>query len=113
MGEKGNSTVYYYCSRSGYFVSRSSNKRHLKSQGSAKINAYCTSAIVYKKKMGYAHSLEVEYCDTHYGHSSNLGHLRLHQTERQEIAGKLFEQLEGYFKHSKGICFVKSTKAQR
>ena len=93
-GEKANScnsVTYYYCNRSGYLCSKTSNGRQQKSQGTAKLNAYCTSAIVCRKNEGSAHALEVEYCATHYGHSQSLGHLRLQHSDRLEIAGKLFQ----------------------
>ena len=65
--------------------------RHPKSQGSAKINSYCTAAIILRSKQGYAHILEAEHCPAHYGQSVKLGHLRLQQHDRLAIAGKLFQ----------------------
>ena len=37
--------TYYYCNRSGTFTSRSTGVRHLKTQGTSKINSYCTAAM--------------------------------------------------------------------
>ena len=44
---KGETTLtYYYCNRSGFFQTKSAGKRHLKSQGSSKINAHCTAVLI-------------------------------------------------------------------
>ena len=50
-GDKGadRSTIYYYCSRSGYYTKKSQGKRHTKSKGTTKMNTYCTAAIVVSK----------------------------------------------------------------
>ena len=40
-----NQVCYYYCSRSGYFNSKGRGKRQIKSQGTSKLNTYCTAAI--------------------------------------------------------------------
>lgn len=48
-GDKGtvdSTTTYYYCNRSGYFTSRGGQKRHLKAQGSSKLDTYCIASIV-------------------------------------------------------------------
>lgn len=79
------STIYYYCNRSGYFTSQS-NVRHSKLQGSSKINTYCTAAIVLINKNDTLHAT---VCKTHYGHCCSLGHIRLPLQERKVIASKL------------------------
>lgn len=80
--------TYYYCNRSGHFQSRSTGKRHLKTQGLSKINSYCTAAITVsrEKVSGF---IEVKVCSTHYGHKIALGHLRLQETDKTAIAGQL------------------------
>ena len=40
------SMFYFYCNRSGHFETQSTGKRHIKSQGSVKINAHCTATMV-------------------------------------------------------------------
>ena len=47
-GSKSN-TTYYYCNRSGYFNSKGKGKRKLKTQGTNKLNTYCTATITTKK----------------------------------------------------------------
>ena len=81
--------TYYYCSRSGYFNSESKGERLLKSQGTSKLNTYCTAAITLTKTR--SQSIEVEYCKTHYEHKISLGHLRLADTDRKAIAGQLMQ----------------------
>ena len=82
-------TVYYYCNRSGYFLSKRDSKRHLKSQGSSKLNTYCTSSITLRTGEGCLNNVEVEFCKTHYGHSVTLGHIRLTEEAKLNIATKL------------------------
>ena len=92
-GEKGEVDVtkmYYYCNRSGYFNPRGQQKRHLKSQGSSKLNAYCTAGMVLTQTQ---HGIQVDICSTHYGHSIRLGHLRLPVRDRQTIAAKLHQSV--------------------
>ena len=36
---------YYYCNRSGHFKSKGAGIRHLKTQGTSKINSYCTASL--------------------------------------------------------------------
>ena len=80
--------IYYYCSRSGYLTVCKERMRQVKTQGSSKLNTYCTSTIVLKRK---DQTIFVQYCPTHYGHRKLLGHLRLTEKERLVIAGKLLK----------------------
>ncbi|KAK5648053.1 hypothetical protein RI129_002945 [Pyrocoelia pectoralis] len=70
-------TFSYICHRSGFYISESQNKRHLKTQGSRKIEGFCQSAM------------KVTYIKTHVGHTIDLGHLNLTAGERKEIAAKI------------------------
>ena len=76
---------YYYCSRSGYFKSKGSGIRAMKSQGTSKIYSYCTSKMILHQLKN--DSLEADIVTTHYGHDISLGHLRIAKQERQAIAG--------------------------
>ena len=78
--------IYYYCSRSGYLTDCKERMRQVKTQGSSKLNTYCTSTIVLKRK---DQTFFVQYCPTHYGHKKLLGHLKLTEKEKLVIAGKL------------------------
>ena len=84
--------TYYYCNRSGHFNSRSTGQRHLKTQGSSKINSYCTAGITVSRDR-VSGSIEVEMCNTHYGHKTALGHLRLQDSDKTAIAGQLFQYI--------------------
>ena len=79
---------YYYCNRSGFFISESTGQRHLKSQGSSKLHFHCTAGMTVKRHV-QEKSVTVDICHTHYGHSPKLGHLRLPEAERLRIAGQL------------------------
>ena len=84
----GLSVTRYYCNRSGYFTSNSTGARFSKSQGTSKINTYCTSTItVISSQTG----LHVNYISTHVGHEAELCHLRLSSPEKGIIRGKLRE----------------------
>ena len=74
-----NSTTYYYCNRSGYYTKKSQGKRHTKSKGTAKLNTYCTAAIIVSKmKMSDGKEfVQAHICKTHYDHELRLGRLRL------------------------------------
>ena len=82
------SITYYYCNRSGYFNPAGHNMRALKSQGTAKLNAYCTAAIVLTNSNQDPY-LQANICSTHHGHSVSVGHLRLQPQDRYNIAAKL------------------------
>ncbi len=83
-----NKFQYYYCSRSGNFNTRGMGKRCLKSQGTSKIDAYCTSKIVLQY---YEDCIQANFVTTHYGHDFSVGHLRLSLQEREAIAGQLLQ----------------------
>ena len=81
-------TYYYYFNRSGCFKPNGHNVRALKSQGTSKINSYCTAAIVLTKS-DVSTQLQAKICSTHHGHSISLGYLRLQRNDRFHIASKL------------------------
>lgn len=77
----------YRCHRSGNFISESKGLRHLKTQGSNKINAYCPAwinATLHKKG-----NCDIIFQETHVGHECDLGHLFLKRNEREIIAAKM------------------------
>ena len=88
-GTKG-STQYFYCNRSGYFSSKGKGKRNIKSQGSNKLNTYCTASITVTTDNNTGQIL-VTTCHTHYGHDKQLGHLTLNEQTRLDIAAKLVQ----------------------
>lgn len=80
--------IYYYCNRSGYFNSKGRGCRRLKSQGTNKLNTYCTATITTKMddQMG---QITATICHSHYGHELQLGHIPLDTTSRIQIAAQL------------------------
>ncbi|XP_030767927.1 zinc finger protein 691-like [Sitophilus oryzae] len=77
--------IEYYCHRSGYFKARGANIRHLKTQGSNKINGYCPANVKVVLKNGRYFA---NYCKTHVGHKleEDVSHIFLMKTERDQIA---------------------------
>ena len=88
--------TYYYCNRSGTFTSRSTGVRHLKTQGTSKINSYCTAAMTVSREKDSGR-IEVHVCSAHYGHKKALGHLRLLESDKTAIAGQLAQGVD--FQH--------------
>ena len=89
---KKSTTLYFYCNRSGHYQSKGAGKRHIKNQGSSKINGHCTAAMV--AKLTESLELEVTIYKNHYGHKTSLGHLRIPETDRLAIAGKLSQGVD-------------------
>lgn len=87
LREEGIRVGYYYCNRSGTYVSQSKGMKNPKKKGTAKTNNHCTASITcFELPNG---KLDVKICSTHYGHESELQHLRLTQTEKFQIAEQL------------------------
>ncbi len=94
MLEAENTTrIYFYCNRSGYYNSLGTRKRSMKSQGTSKLNNYCTASMTVTKT---GKKLCVEYCKTHHGHTFQLGHLRMAEKDRKDIAMKLHQGISFY-----------------
>ncbi len=89
----GTVTFYFYCSRSGVYKPKGHSKRALKTQGTRKINSYCTSYI--KAKQLTDKLLEVEYCSNHHNHEKDelkdLAHLTLPRHVKLLIATKIHQ----------------------
>lgn len=87
----GNSErCYYYCNRSGRYVSHSTGKRQTKSQGSCKVGSQCTAhmKVHHNKTNG---TVDVHYCDYHHNHAVKLIHLRIPEQIRLTIAAQLHD----------------------
>ncbi|XP_054280779.1 uncharacterized protein LOC128998596 [Macrosteles quadrilineatus] len=90
----GSASIVYYCNRSGNFKGQSSpskRKRHLKIQGSCKINAYCPAKISAKFESNGI--IKVRFCKTHVGHEAELAHIPLSEIERRELASKIAQKV--------------------
>ena len=89
-------TEYFYCNRSGSsnLKPNGNRKRHLKTQGSCKIQRNCTAHFTTFQKT--ADCIEVKYMAKHFCHTNiinQLGHLRVHESERKWLAGKLAQNI--------------------
>ena len=45
LDSHGNLISYCHCNRSGFYNTKCVGQRHLKSQGTSKLNTYCTASI--------------------------------------------------------------------
>ena len=74
----------------GSTTQKSVGQRHLKSQGTSKLNTYCTASI---KTIADKSTCEIqtEACSTHYGHSLDLWHIQLSENVRLMLAGQLLQ----------------------
>ncbi|XP_065218134.1 uncharacterized protein LOC135844585 [Planococcus citri] len=92
-GER-NGITHYYCHRAGNFESKGKNKRHLKTQGSKRIGAYCPAQIkVFKDPSNSSYPIQVEFCKTHVGHENELCHITLSPKTKQKVAAKLLDHV--------------------
>nr|CAI5830013.1 unnamed protein product [Callosobruchus analis] len=68
-------TSYFYCNRSGQIHTWQDipKKRSTKSQGSCKINKFCTSQIILKKNV-QTKQCSIQYFYKHYGHEVEVQH---------------------------------------
>ena len=79
-------TIYSYCNRSRHFRSKSTGQRHVKTQGSSKINAHCTAFLIVAIDKENKH-IKVQANVTHYGHRTSPDHLRIPEGDSLAIAG--------------------------
>ena len=84
---KNSTTNWFRCNRSGTYKSRGTGKRAMKQQGTSKIDRHCT-AFIKVVTPNNNENITVEACLGHTGHSQKLGHLRILDKLRQDIAGK-------------------------
>ncbi|GFU11775.1 uncharacterized protein TNCV_4969661 [Trichonephila clavipes] len=82
---------HFACHRSGVYISKGKGLRHLKTQGSNKIDGYCPAEIkVFVSETG---ACSIKFCKTHLGHRNDIGHLSLTDFERQHIATKIASKI--------------------
>ena len=85
--KSGLKRTYFYCNRTGKYNAKGKDIRKLKTQGSSKIDGHCTSTLTLIEKADTT-ECEVDICKTHYGHETQLGHLKISNTEKILIASK-------------------------
>jgi len=82
----GKKKWYLLCHRDGFFVSSVNvRQKKMKSQGTNKIYASCSSQMVVTQESSGA--VTVRYVQQHVNHSCNIGRLNLTEDERASIAG--------------------------
>lgn len=74
------------CHRSGNYVPEGKGERHVKTQGTNKIGAFCPAHIQIKVR---ENEISVHYLESHVGHVTDIGHLQLTALERQNLAMKI------------------------
>lgn len=85
--------TYYRCNRSGFSkVSTKRVQRRTKTQGSCKIQGYCTAYIRTKEDLQTG-VVSMNMCNTHYGHERQVIHLRIPKQDKQIISDKLSKGL--------------------
>uniref|UniRef100_A0A1B6E200 C2H2-type domain-containing protein n=1 Tax=Clastoptera arizonana TaxID=38151 RepID=A0A1B6E200_9HEMI len=87
MTEDGFKLCYYYCSRSGTFISHSRGLKKKSSKGTSKSSVHCTASITVTEAQNGM--VQVKVCATHYGHSVDLRHLRLTKYDKSNIADQI------------------------
>ncbi|XP_035210003.1 uncharacterized protein LOC118184443 [Stegodyphus dumicola] len=102
--QKRNSDTHYFfvCHRSGVYTPEGSGIRHLKLQGSKKINGFCPASITVIETDG---KCCVQYLKTHVGHKNEIGHMFLSKEDRMHLASKIaagipFERILGEIRDS-------------
>nr|XP_021000791.2 uncharacterized protein LOC107452923 [Parasteatoda tepidariorum] len=77
---------FFICNRSGYYKYKGKGLRHLKTQGSRKINGYCPAGFTVNSS---ADGCLLKYIKTYIGHTNEIGHLSLTEEERSFFAAKI------------------------
>ncbi|EFA06433.2 hypothetical protein TcasGA2_TC009313 [Tribolium castaneum] len=87
-GKDGTTIIKYCCHRSGKYVARGKGLRHLKTQGSNKIDGFCPARL--KVIIDKNNQCKVSFIKQHVGHDEeDLGHLFLTLQERKCLANKM------------------------
>ncbi|GFY55218.1 MULE domain-containing protein [Trichonephila inaurata madagascariensis] len=86
--KNGDIVINYHCCRSGTYKPKGKSLNNLKSQGSAKIGISCPAVIKVRQS---TENVVVQYFPKHQNHEIQLEHLRLSESDRTAIAGRLKE----------------------
>lgn len=103
----GKSTHYYRCHRDGFYKHAGRNIRRLKQSGSNKIDGVCPAKMQasFVTENG---EVQVEYIETHVGHSMDLKRIPLRKADRNFLAEQLsmnvsFDDLINNVRHNIGV----------
>lgn len=86
----GSEKILYSCSRDGVYKPRATGQREPKITGSKKINSYCPAEMKLTLSPGL---VLVEFTGTHVGHELQAGQTSLSQSQRDDIARKIDNQV--------------------
>ncbi|GFR02429.1 MULE domain-containing protein [Trichonephila clavata] len=86
--KNGDIVMSFHCCRSGTYKPKGKGLKSLKSQGSAKIGISCPAIIKVRQS---TENVVVQYFPKHKNHENQLEHLRLSESDRTTIAGRLKE----------------------
>ncbi|GFW19416.1 MULE domain-containing protein [Trichonephila clavipes] len=86
--KNGDVVMNYHCCRSGTYKPKGKGLKNLKSQGSAKIGNTCPALIKVRQRN---ENVVVQYFLKHQNYETQLEHLRLSESDRTAIAGRLKE----------------------
>ncbi|KFM81060.1 hypothetical protein X975_20238, partial [Stegodyphus mimosarum] len=83
---KLNTKHFFVCHRSGNYTPQGNGLRHLKLQGSKKINGFCPASITVTEtdRKCYVH-----YLKTHVGHKNETGHTFLSEDDKMYLGSKI------------------------
>lgn len=84
--DNNKTVIKYFCHRSGNFFSKGKGLRHLKTQGSNKINGFCPASL--KIEIG-KDKCKIIFISKHVGHENDLGHLSLTLAERESLVKQM------------------------
>ncbi|GFY59058.1 MULE domain-containing protein [Trichonephila inaurata madagascariensis] len=84
--KNGDRVMNYHCCRSGTYKPKGKSLNNLKSQGSAKIGISCQAVIKVRQS---TENVVVQYFPKHQNHEIQLEHLRLSESDRTAITGRL------------------------
>ena len=79
---------YFYCHRSGIFKAKGKRLRAIKTQGTCKINRFCTANMKVSEDTVNGKVI-VSYCNSHSEHDLDICHLKISTKTKMCIAAKL------------------------
>lgn len=101
--------IKFVCHRFGNYISKGKGLRHIKTQGSNKINGFCPACIKVEVENNKYH---VSLINQHVGHDPDLEHLSLTSQDREKLANQMalkipFTEILNQVRHSVqgNICY--------
>ena len=85
-----NRKSYLYCHRSGIVRSEGKGLRALKTQGSCKMNEFCTAHMTVTEDT-ITKKVKVSYCSHHKNHEPEICHMKVPEDVKNIVAAKLAE----------------------